>query len=72
LLRDVQNGAEWIITERGKPIARLVPVDRGQLSLDERVRRLEENGTIEPERNDRLALPLQSGLAQRILDDDRA
>jgi prevent-host-death family protein len=76
LLQDVQNGGEWVITERGKPIARLVPIDRGQLTLDERIRRLEENGTIEPERNDRLPLPpplpLQSGLAQRMLEDDRA
>ncbi len=75
LLQAVQKGAEWTITERGKPIARLVPIARGTRSLAERIARLEQNGTIEPEHADRSllppALPLQSGLARRMLEGDR-
>ncbi len=75
LLQDVQDGAEWTITERGKPVARLVPITRGTTSLAERVRRFEENGMIEPVHADRLPLPpplpLQSGLARTMLEGDR-
>jgi len=75
LLQDVQDGAEWTITERGKPVARLVPIARDTLSLAERLRRLEENGTIEPAASERLPLPpplpLRSGLAQQMLEADR-
>ena len=75
LLRDVQRGGEWTITERGRPIAKLVPISREQTPLAERVRRLEEGGVIEPSPEQRMAvpppLPLESGLARRMLDDDR-
>jgi prevent-host-death family protein len=76
LLQDVQRGIEWTITERGKPIARLVPIVVEPSSLDVRMRRLEENGTIEPAPEERLPLPhplpLESGLAQRMLDEERS
>jgi prevent-host-death family protein len=75
LLQAVQDGEEWTITERGKPVARLVPIARETMSLGQRVRRLEENGTIEPAHRDPLPLPpplpLQSGLAQKMLERDR-
>jgi prevent-host-death family protein len=75
LLQDVQDGAEWTITERGKPVARLVPIASGATSLAERVRRLEENGMIEPDHADRSPLPpplpLQFGLARTMLEGDR-
>jgi len=75
LLQDVQRGGEWTITERGRPIARLVPISREQVPLAERILRLEENGTIEPAAGRRLVLPpplpVEAGLARRMLDDDR-
>ncbi len=75
LLQDVQDGEEWTITERGKPVARLVPIARGTMSFAQRLARLEENGTIEPAHADVLPLPpplpLQSGLAQKMLERDR-
>jgi prevent-host-death family protein len=75
VLRDVQLGREWIITERGKPIARLVPASTPRGSLDERIQRLEEIGVIERRSRPNLPLPpplpLADGLAQRLLAEDR-
>ena len=75
LLQEGQDGEEWTITERVKPVARRVPIARGTMSFAQRLARLEENGTIEPAHADALSLPppvpLQSGLAQKILERDR-
>jgi prevent-host-death family protein len=75
LLRDVQLGHEYIITERGKPIARLVPVEAKLAPLEERLRRLEDAGVIESRpavlRGLPPPLPLEDGLAQRLLQSDR-
>jgi prevent-host-death family protein len=75
LLRDVQLGREWIITERGKPIARLVPVSAARGPLAERLKRLEVAGVIERRIGSPHPLPpplpLANELAQRILNEDR-
>jgi prevent-host-death family protein len=75
LLRDVQRGQEWVITERGRPIARLSPIAERSLSLADRVRRLEDAGLVEPlrreVRNLPPVLPLREGLAQKWLQEDR-
>jgi prevent-host-death family protein len=75
LLRDAQLGHEWTITERGKPIARLVPIAASQASLEERLVRLVKSGVIEraPTTESRLPEPLRvpAGLARRMLDEDR-
>lgn len=75
LLRDVQDGYEWVITDHGKPVARLGPVGGDALPLAERVRRLEEAGLVEPPRPDVRnlppPLPLKRGLAQAWLQEDR-
>lgn len=75
LLRDVQRGREWIITDHGKPVARLVPASGPDLPLAERLRKLEELGLIEPERGDVRdlppPLPLKDDLAQTWLQEDR-
>lgn len=75
LLADVQRGREWLITERGKPVARLVSVNTALAPLEERLHRLEESGLIEPlsEVAPPLPppLPLAAGLAHRFLDEER-
>lgn len=75
LLRDVQQGREWVITDHGKPVARLVPAPARGLSLDERLRRLEEMGLLEAPRGDARDLPppfpFKSGLARRWLREGR-
>ncbi|MBC5820840.1 MAG: type II toxin-antitoxin system prevent-host-death family antitoxin [Candidatus Eremiobacteraeota bacterium] len=75
LLRDVKRGREWVITERGKPVARLIPASKGPLTLDDRLRRLEQEGLIEPLSGVSIELPplpaVPSGIAQRMLQEDR-
>jgi len=76
LIRDVQRGKEWVITEHGRPVARLVAVRANDLPMDERVRRLEDSGVLEPVRREPLPvpppLPLKKGLAQQWLQEDRS
>jgi prevent-host-death family protein len=76
LLRDVQLGREWVITERGRPIARLVPASASRGPLEERLRRLQEAGVVERRAGEPLLLPpplpVANELARRILDEDRA
>ena len=75
ILEDVRAGAEWVITDRGKPIARLAPLTEGSVPLSERLRRLEVNGTLERPAGIAPALseplPIEFGLARRMLDEDR-
>lgn len=75
LIRDVQRGKEWLITDREKPVARLVPAAGRDLSLRDRVRRLEDSGLMEPMRRRarRLPapLPIAKELAQKWLREDR-
>jgi len=75
LLRDVQAGREWVITERGKPIARLVPASAPRGPLEDRLRRLEEAGVVERRPVSQYSLspplPLTGEFARRILDEDR-
>ncbi len=75
LLRDVQRGREWVITERGSPVARLSPISGRLLPLAERIRRLEDSGLVEPlrhaVRNLPPPLPLKAGMAQKWLQEDR-
>ena len=47
LLREVQLGHEWMITERGKPIARLIPIAASEASLEERLVRVVKSGVID-------------------------
>jgi prevent-host-death family protein len=75
LLRDVQRGQEWVITERGSPVARLSPIAGSSLSLAERMRRLEDSGLVEPLHGEVRTLPpplpVEEGLAQKWLQEDR-
>jgi prevent-host-death family protein len=75
LLRDVRRGHEWVITERGSPVARLSPIPGRSLSLVERIRRLEESGLLEPSRREVRELPpplpLKESPAQKWLQEDR-
>jgi prevent-host-death family protein len=75
LLRDVQLGHEWTITERGKPVARLVAASVSRGPLVERLRRLEEIGVLERRvgspRSLSPPLLLADELGRRILDEDR-
>lgn len=75
LLREVRRGEEWIITERGRPIAKLSPAGPQQETDAEWVARLEREGRlIPPPPGARMPHPLNiepSDVAQRMLREDR-
>jgi len=76
LLKNVQKGKEIIITDRGKPVGKIVPVPVNSLSLAERINELERQGWIEPRKKKKvkkflLPIPLPEELAQKFLQEDR-
>ncbi|MDA8345715.1 MAG: type II toxin-antitoxin system prevent-host-death family antitoxin [Thermaerobacter sp.] len=76
VLRDVQEGVEWMITDRGKPIARIIPVNNVARTLQQRLKRLEDRGVLEPPRETgqrEWTPPLRppGDAAQRMLQEDR-
>ena len=76
LLKLVQDGNEVLLTDRGKPVGKIVPVPPRSLALAERLKVLEERGLIEPPHKRRMnkvppPLPLEKGLAQKMLQRDR-
>lgn len=76
LLSRVRQGASFTLTDRGRPVARLVPMPDEDRSLEERLRDLEARGWVE--RNDAAPRPLppplrlpEPGLPQRLLREHR-
>ncbi len=47
-LTSVKNGDRIVVTEHGRPIARIVPVDRKSASLEEQLAPMVADGTIRP------------------------
>lgn len=45
-LARVQSGEEVIITDRGKPIARITPLRRDEVTIPDRLRQLERAGIV--------------------------
>lgn len=76
-LRMVRKGAEIVITDRGKPVGKIVPIEASELPLADRIRRLEDQGVI-VRRSEKLpgkipaAMPLAGNMAQRLLQEDRS
>ncbi len=48
LLKGVQEGREIIITDRGRPVGKIIPVPKGSLPLADRISEMEREGWIEP------------------------
>ncbi len=71
LLKGVQAGREIIITDRGKPVGKIVPVPKGSLPLSDRINEMERQGWIEPRKKKSRELhppiPLPEELAQKLL-----
>jgi prevent-host-death family protein len=47
LIKDVKSGMEIVITDRGTPVARLVPAQSATLSLEERLKNYSSCGLID-------------------------
>jgi len=77
LLKEVQKGAEVIITDRDKPVGRIVPVSAEEnLPLAERIASMEREGLIQPAKKKKVRnlpppLPLPGELASKMLEEDR-
>ena len=74
MVSEAARGAEWIITDRGRPVARLTALRDDDASVEVRVGRLESWGWIEPPRAGvaRIPPPLRVAAdAQRTLQEDR-
>jgi antitoxin (DNA-binding transcriptional repressor) of toxin-antitoxin stability system len=72
----VENGGEIVLTDRGRPVGKIVPVERDVLSLASRVKTMEDTGMVEPvlrkgARSLPPPIPVAEGLAQKILAEDR-
>jgi prevent-host-death family protein len=77
LLRMVEKGKEVVVTDRGRPVGRLVPINKGALPLVSRIKAMEDAGILEPvtgkgPRRLPPPIPVEKGLARRLLDEDRA
>ncbi|WP_417916289.1 type II toxin-antitoxin system Phd/YefM family antitoxin [Candidatus Electronema sp. JC] len=74
-LHSVRQGNEIILTDRNRPVGKIVPIPAEALSLAERLRSLEEKGLIQPEnaavKRNLSPVPLPLGLAQALLQEDR-
>lgn len=76
LLRHVKNGNEVVLTDRGRPVGRIVPIDAKELSLEERIQRLEDQGVLGPPPKGQAKaipqpIPIADSMAQRYLREDR-
>ncbi len=76
LLKNVQKGREIIITDRGKPVGKIVPMPSDSLPLAERINELEKQGLIESRKKKRMKkllipIPIPDGLAHKFLQEDR-
>ena len=76
LLKRIKQGREVILTDRGTPVGKIVPMPRESLSLAERLRKMEEQGLLEPRgkgerRKIPPPLPAPKGIAQQYLQEER-
>lgn len=75
LLAEVKHGVEWIITDRGVPVAKLGPIPEEERTLEQRLAWLEERGLLEKPPTDQRRfpppLPIPENLAQRWLQEGR-
>lgn len=75
LLRAVRRGEEIVITDRGNPIAKIVPIAGDEETNDRWIERMVAEGKLSPRPpNARMPEPLPiepSDIMQRILREDR-
>jgi len=76
LIKLVKNGQEIILTDRGTPVGKIVPMEKNALPLSERIRRLEEQDIISSVKKKLktkipIPIPVSDNLAQKLLQGDR-
>lgn len=76
LLKMVREGKEVVITDRGKPVGKIVALSSESVSLPERIKHMEERGWLAPlkkKAHNQLPAPLPGpdGIAQKLLQEGR-
>jgi prevent-host-death family protein len=72
----VRAGETIVLTDRGRPVARVVPIAKGEAPLADRLAALEARGWIGAGAREPVSLPPvlvseEAGVAQRYLAEDR-
>jgi len=75
-IKMVQKGTEVIITDCGRPVGKIVPIKDEDLTLEERIQVLEDQGLIEKKSTKRMMkipspIPVSDNIAQKFLHKDR-
>ena len=75
-LKMVQQGAEVTITDRGRPVGKIIPIHTKEMPLKERIKCMEDRGQIEPVTAEGQVkipppIPVPNGVAQRLLQEER-
>lgn len=75
-LKMVQEGGEVILTDRGRPVGKIVPIQKEDLPLSARIKRLEDQGLLEARRKKGrkkapTPIPVPDDIVQRFLREDR-
>ena len=75
-IKMVQNGSEIVLTDRGRPVGKIVPIQPEDLPVSVRIKKLEDMGILEalPQKKEKkLPLPIAvpNDIAQRMLKEDR-
>ena len=75
-LKIVSQGAEVILTDRGMPVGKIVPIPPAERSLEQRLKKLEQEGVLgrQPTRRgtgQQFPFAVQNGIAQQFLREDR-
>lgn len=76
MMKEVSEGAEFIVTCRGKVMGKIVPALEEKPSLSAWISRMEREGVIEKPSSGKPfevgpAIPVPEGIVQRFLEDDR-
>ena len=67
LLKRVREGAQVVITDRGEPVGRIIPVGKEELSLEERLKDLEKRGILRAKaRGDHLKAPRPLQMPKKV------
>ena len=75
LMKKVQQGMEIVITDRGKPVGKIVPINNKHLPLAEYINDLEIRGIIAAKKSSPNPLPppipVEGEIAQKFLQESR-
>ncbi len=77
LLKQVRSGVQVVITDRGEPVGKIIPIEKKELPLEDRLKDLKKRGVIELKGNGKtkkLPSPLKMPKrvkVQEMLQEDR-